>query len=159
MRNRYCQRLSRMAFFLRTFRQYCQKVRRTKENSFNFVCFGPWAMLPEVHFIQIKWRFDTIIKGAESGCDHVVRTAPPPVADGRSRHKRPLSLRSRTGTATRAQTERRANGLFSGKNGAFQTRFCPDRLVLIPTKRSAEQRSAFADLGLLTNAPLRENHP
>ena len=59
----------------------------------------------------------------KSGCDHVVRTAPPLVADERSRHKRPLSLRSRTRTAIPAQTERRANGLFSGENGAFQAQF------------------------------------
>ena len=43
------------------------------------------------------------------------------------------------GRLTRAQTEKCANGLFSGENGGFQAQFYPDRLVLIPTKRSAEQ--------------------
>ena len=43
--------------------------------------------------------------------------------------------------------ERRANGLFSGESGAFQAQFYPDRLVLIPTKRSAEQRECLCRFG------------
>ena len=38
---------------------------------------------------------------------------------------------------TNRTTHKRA---FSRENGAFQAQFCSDRLVLIPTKRSAEQR-------------------
>ena len=82
-------------------------------------------------------------KEQKSGCDHVVRTARRlPQANAPATNAR-FCPRLRMRGGIREHTEKRTDGLFSEKNGAFQAQFYPDRLVLIPTKRSAEQWERF----------------
>ena len=82
-------------------------------------------------------------KEQKSGCDHVVRTARRlPQANAPATNAR-FCPRLRMRGGIREHTEKRTDGLFSEKNGAFQAQFYPDRLVLIPTKRSAEQGERF----------------